>query len=172
MYTIGVGGDIPNGGGSISDAFGGYEEFTVEAASGAGLSVNPFPPYPTLPVNLPEEPIYMYGGTFTVSSSVAPTNGCFYMFTTTDGTDFGDGLLTFSGAGLGFPNDAGLPPFTIANLTQGTLTALNLSVYPNGTGSGTFTLSDGDSGTITITGVVSGESPALLDHLRSTSALK
>lgn len=117
------------------------------------------------PISLPQEQIYIYSGTYTVNSTTAPTTGCFYLFTTTNGSTVAGTSVPYSALAAGFPNET-TPSFSITNATSGAFTTLSLSVNASGTGSGAFALSNGDSGTITVTGRFTAQTPTGLALMR------
>lgn len=160
-YALAVLGTIPVGGGEITNDSGAWEKFGVTSGpAGSSIPGSLLAPLSLLPVTLPSQPIYIYSGTYTVNSTTAQTTGCFYVFTTVSGATI-DGTTLPSTLAAGFPNES-TAPLTIANATSGSFTTLSLSVTASGTGSGAFSLDSGDSGSITITGRVTAQSPTSL----------
>jgi hypothetical protein len=144
-----------------------WEKFTVAAApSGSSIPAGLLAPASALPFTLPQVQVYVYSGTYTVNSATAPTTGCFYLFTTLGGAAIAGTAIPYSALAAGFPNESSLA-FTVANTTTGSFTALSLSLNGSGTGSGAFSLSSGDSGSITINGRTMVQSPTTLAIRRS-----
>jgi hypothetical protein len=94
--------------------------------------------------------VYIYAGTYQLQSG---TSGCFSLITSQDGSALsiynGTGLQGNSGIGSGSPNVSG--NYTIGSIVSGTVTSLVVNNLSATGGSGTVSLSNGDSGTITLT---------------------
>lgn len=98
------------------------------------------------------KPVYFYFGSYSVGSpGGAQTTGCAIFETTQDGTPLApspppsDNAIGFGALQVSSSLSPVFPP------TTGTVSTMNLTVTPAGTGSGTFTLSDGETGTLSIT---------------------
>ncbi|HTV72337.1 MAG TPA: hypothetical protein VME66_01345 [Candidatus Acidoferrales bacterium] len=187
VYELIVTGDEAPSFGPMTDISGQYYEFAIVTPTPTPSptptrSPTPTPtptvfvsptPTPTPSPTPRQVPVYLYDGTYAVSSTTAPTTGCFYLITTTDGSPLYGGALTYSALGGGEPNSSGIPPYTVSNLSTGTTTAFNLSLTSSGSGSGSFTLEDGDTGTISISGrstVVYTEALRRMQALRRLNA--
>jgi hypothetical protein len=108
-------------------------------------STSPTPSPSPSPTSTPV-PIFLFTGVFHVTSTTAVTDGCFTMITTQDGSP----LPKSTESALG----TGSPQFNVLtmskNFTFGAILISNITLTKTG-GSGTFTLSNGDSGTVTLT---------------------
>ena len=107
-------------------------------------------PSPTPTPTRTPQPVYIYAGTYQLQSG---TSGCFSLITSQDGSALsiynGTGLQGNSGIGSGSPNVSG--NYTIGSIVSGTVTSLVVNNLSATGGSGTVSLSNGDSGTITLT---------------------
>jgi hypothetical protein len=161
-YEIGAIGNLPAGGGTLSGASGSWTKFTIASAT-------PFPVYTPVPgtTNPPTIPIYVYLGTYTVTSATAPTTGCFYLVTTTDGSPLSSGGAT-SAAGVGIPNLANYSSgYALTSVSHGSLTTIGLTVSAT-SGSGTFTLDNGDSGTISLSSRIQATTTQAIRRMQPT----
>ncbi|HTD37979.1 MAG TPA: hypothetical protein VK669_10725, partial [Candidatus Limnocylindrales bacterium] len=102
-------------------------------------------------------PMYIYSGTYHIDSATAPTDGCFTLITTTDGTSLKG--YPVSAEGIGYVN----PPQTTFDtqiLGSGKVGAIALSVSPAALpANGTISLDDGDGGTISVQSVQTVQLP-------------
>ncbi len=158
-YTLLIEANVPAGGGAVTPIANGAN-WTTEVFSPATppptTTPGPTPTPTTTPTPTPPRPFYVYGGTYHVTSTTAPTDGCVTLITTIDGSPIRG--QTFSALGSGSPN----PPATLFTVTAtgfGAITALSLNVSPSTNTNGTFTLSNGDSGNIAITSVQTVQLP-------------
>lgn len=96
------------------------------------------------------QPIYDFIGTYQLQSG---SRGCFVVITSQDGSPLsiynGTSLQGASGIGTGGPNVN--PPYNVTSVASGTLTSLVINNLGAGGGSGTVSLSNGDTGTVTLT---------------------
>jgi len=112
---------------------------------------------PTAPPPPPTRPMYIYSGTYHIDSASAPTDGCFTLITTTDGTSLKG--YPISAEGIGFVNPP-QTPFTTQILGSGKVSAIALTVSPAALpASGTISLDDGDGGTISVQSVQTVQLP-------------
>ncbi|MBV8074562.1 MAG: hypothetical protein JO140_03955 [Candidatus Eremiobacteraeota bacterium] len=74
------------------------------------------------------------------------TQGCFVIYTTADGSPIQAIGSGFNGAAVGIPN---VSAATVTFVAAGTITAMSITLGSGG-GSGTVSLSNGDSGSITV----------------------
>ncbi|MBV8600945.1 MAG: hypothetical protein JO359_05190, partial [Candidatus Eremiobacteraeota bacterium] len=87
--------------------------------------------------------VNVYFGSYNLMSG---TQGCFLVYTTVDGSPISAIGSGFNGAAVGIPNvSAGSVTF----VSSGTITAMSITLGSGG-GSGTVSLSNGDSGTVTV----------------------
>jgi hypothetical protein len=117
-------------------------------------------PVPTPP---PTRPMFVYSGTYHVDSATAPTDGCFTLITTTDGSH----LIGYpvSGEAIGYVNTP-QTQFDTQLLGSGKIGAVALSLSPAALpANGTIALDDGDSGTISVQSVQTEQLP--LSRVRS-----
>jgi hypothetical protein len=116
-------------------------------------------PVPTTP---PTRPMYLYSGTYHIDSASAPTDGCFTLITTTDGTPLKG--YPVSAEGIGFViSPPG--PVDIQILGTGKISSVALNVSPAALpANGTIALDDGDAGTIAVQSVQTVQLP--LNRLR------
>jgi len=133
------------------------------APSFTAASPNPSPTATRTP-----QPVYDFIGTYQLASG---TSGCFTVITSQDGSPLsfynGSSLQGVSGIADGGPNVTG--NYTIGTGTSGTLGSLVINNLGAGGGSGTVALSNGDSGTITLTSRFSSsldEARKLIEQVR------
>jgi hypothetical protein len=158
-YTVTAIGSVPAGGGAFTQISGIWFKEMFSAATPAPTptpSVTPTPgPPPTPP---PTRPIYVFTGTYQITSTSAPTTGCLTIFATVDGTTIA-GLKQGSAIASGAPK----PPsgtFSVAFAGQGAVTGITLTLSPTSPNTtGTIALDDGDTGTITINSVTTVQLP-------------
>jgi hypothetical protein len=162
VYQLIVTGDESPAFGSMTNAAAQYYKFViatptptptpspVPTPSPTPTATPPPTPTPTPSPTPRQLPVYYYNGSYVVNSVTAPTTGCFFFITTTDGSPLYLGARTYSALGGGEPNSSGIAPYTIDNITQGSATAINLSLTSSGTGTGSFTFDNGDTGTLSI----------------------
>ncbi len=144
---------------TIDLATSSYFQYTVVAATPSPTpSTTPLPTPSSTPSQTPTptttptpNPLYVYFGTYNVAALAGgvATTGCAFIETTQNGSPLSVGSPD-NALGLGLVVPA--PGFTVSNVSMpGSFTAMNLNVSANGTGAGSFTLADGEMGTITIT---------------------
>jgi hypothetical protein len=111
-------------------------------------------PAPTPP---PARPMFVYSGTYHIGSATAPTDGCFTLITTTDGSHLIGSPV--SAQGIGFVNTPQTQVDTIL-LGSGKISAVTLNLSPAALpANGTIALDDGDSGTISVQSVQTVQLP-------------
>jgi hypothetical protein len=151
-YTVSAIGSVPAGGGAFTEISGVWFKDMFSATTPTPTptpTVTPTPgPTPTPP---PTRLFYVFAGTFQITSSSAPTTGCFTVYATVDGTPL-SASSSASASAIGAPK----PPtgaFTVVLVGQpGTVTRITLTLSPTSPNTtGTIALDNGDSGTITIT---------------------
>ncbi len=117
-------------------------------------------PVPTPP---PTRPMFVYSGTYHISSATAPTDGCFTLITTTDGSHLIGYPVTSQG--IGYVNTPQTQVDTIL-LGSGKISAVALNLSPAALpANGTIALDDGDTGTISVQSVQTEQLP--LSRVRS-----
>ncbi|HTD35657.1 MAG TPA: hypothetical protein VK665_18550 [Candidatus Elarobacter sp.] len=117
-------------------------------------------PVPTPP---PARPMFVYSGTYHIDSATAPTDGCFTLIATTDGSH----LIGYpvSSEGIGYVNTPQTQVDTIL-LGSGKISAVALNLSPAALpANGTIALDDGDTGTISVQSVQTQQLP--LSRVRS-----
>jgi hypothetical protein len=149
--------NVPAGGGNVTPIAGGAL-WTTETFNTATSPPTSSPtPVPTPTATPALRPFSVYTGTYHVTSTTAPTDGCFSLISTVDGTAIRG--QTFSSVGTGSPNPP-TTPFTVTTTGTGSITSFSLTVSPTAPmTNGTFTLSNGDTGTIAITAVQTVQLP-------------
>jgi len=179
VYQLIVTGDEAPTFGAMTNPAAQYYKFTI-ATPTPTPTPSPIPtpspsPTPTpLPTPTPtpsptprQLPVFYYTGSYIVNSMTAPTTGCVFFITSTDGSPLYVGARTYSALGGGEPNSAGIPPYQVTNITQGNASAISLSLTNSGTGSGSFTFDNGDTGTITLDGRTNVEYTEALRRARA-----
>jgi hypothetical protein len=146
-------------------AFSGWVRFSVTAATptpspSPTSSVSPSPsPSPTRT----PQPVYLYIGTFQLASG---SSGCSFLITSQDGSALaaynGTGTAGSSGQGTDFPNITGA--YNLSGFTSGTINSFVVNNLSATGGSGNVTLSNGDTGTVTL----STRFSSTLDNVRKT----
>lgn len=153
-------GNVPAGGGAFgidtSNSLWSKASFAPRTATPVPTSTPTTSPT-TAPTPPPTRPFYLYTGTYHIDSASAPTDGCFMLFTTTDGSSISG--VPYSGEGIGFVN----PPqsdYTENTNGFGHVSAVSLNLSPSAPNvTGTIALDSGDNGTIAISAVQTVQLP-------------